>query len=545
MKALLIEDNPADADLISEYLSESVDSMYNIDLTCVDNLLGGLDLLNESNFDLLLLDLNLGDTEHTGLATLDLVIKSGINIPIVIMTGDINTELWVDAIRMGAQDYLIKGKIDSDTLVKTIGYALERHKLVNKLENKITELERSESRFRTLIEMNSDGLLVLSMDKKILLINQAAQEILGMEEQDLIGKEFDYSFEEFSEIKIKNDKIGKHFDKKSGKIVYAETNCSVIPYMDHDAYLVSIRNITNHKDLELKLAKQSEQLEASNKELESFAYIASHDLQEPLRKVITFGDRLIDSLGVRINERENEYILRMQKSTTRMQKLLDDLLEFSRVSHNKYNWREMDSSKVFMDVIRDLEERIIVSKASISFSFIKAEKIESEFDRNYKLETKTIDVASAGKTIDDLESVAAYIFPRMQLDETQARRIFQNLISNAIKYRELDKAPLIKIEVSSASANRWQFKIEDNGIGFEEEYKERIFRQFERLHGKSEYEGTGMGLATVKKVVERHDGEILVSSNPGKGSQFNVILPELQILEDDEDQKIPTAESVA
>lgn len=231
-----------------------------------------------------------------------------------------------------------------------------------------------------------------------------------------------------------------------------------------------------------------EELERSNKELESFAYIASHDLQEPLRKVCVFGDRLQEKFSKALPDQAQDYIQRMQKSTGRMQKLLDDLLQYSRTSSQEIEIQEISLNKVLNDVINDISPKISESNAQININ------IDNDTDL-------------------------------IEADEIQIYRLFENLISNSIKYQEKGSQPIINI--SSKHDRKYNsISITDNGIGFKQEYAERIFQQFQRLHGKSEYEGTGIGLAIVKKIIERHQGKIAAQSKLGKGSTFTVSLPQ-------------------
>jgi signal transduction histidine kinase len=253
----------------------------------------------------------------------------------------------------------------------------------------------------------------------------------------------------------------------------------------------------------------SEKLKRSNIELEQFAYIASHDLQEPLRSMLAFSERLTDMCSEKLDDTGKNYLERLSGAGNRMQRLLDDILDYSRVVFKRTDIKELSLNLILTQLILDFEHLIKESKATIIL-----------LNKNSKEQAFLSEVGAL--KIND--SARIHSLPNIATDETQIRRMFQNLLSNAIKYRSKTRDPLITIAFSELD-HEFEFQITDNGIGFEEEYKDKIFMQFQRLHGMTEYEGTGMGLATVKKIIELHDGSIKVSSIPGEGSSFSVKLP--------------------
>ncbi|HYH01471.1 MAG TPA: ATP-binding protein [Bacillota bacterium] len=237
-------------------------------------------------------------------------------------------------------------------------------------------------------------------------------------------------------------------------------------------------------EAEESLQQQKEELARSNAELQQFANIASHDLQEPLRKIVAFTGRLkLDSEGA--FEQNRDYLARIQNATKRMQVLINGLLDYSRVTTKAQPFCEVSLNEIINDVLLDLEVKIAENKA-------------------------TIEVA-------DLQKINA--------DPLQMRQLFQNLISNAIKFHREGATPRIRIFQQLIDAKTVEFTIEDNGIGIEQVYYERIFQVFERLYSKSEYEGTGIGLAICKKIVDRHGGNIRVESKVGIGTKFIISIP--------------------
>jgi PAS domain S-box-containing protein len=235
--------------------------------------------------------------------------------------------------------------------------------------------------------------------------------------------------------------------------------------------------------------RQREELARSNDELQQFAFIASHDLQEPLRKIKTFGDRLKVTCGDAFTEQGSDYLERMQNAAQRMQTLIEDLLTLSRVSTRTQPFVSVDLAQITQEVLSDLEVTIQQSGACVE--------------------------------VGELATITG--------DPFQMRQLLQNLLGNAIKFHHPQEPPYVKIysEVTRAinGSELCHLMIEDRGIGFEEKYLSRIFNVFQRLHGRSEYDGTGIGLAICRKIAERHNGSITAISQPGAGAKFIVTLP--------------------
>jgi two-component system sensor kinase FixL len=267
-------------------------------------------------------------------------------------------------------------------------------------------------------------------------------------------------------------------------------------------YTAIIRDVSERKRIE----KERQELVQSNKDLEEFALIASHDLQEPLRKIVFYTERFTHENEENLSRESLEHVSKVIGCTHRMQNLINDLLMYSRVSVRGKQFSRVALKQVVNDVLSDLECVIQETGATIR--------------------------------VDDL--------PVIEADSSQMRQLFGNLIENALKYRQAGVSPKIwiygnvvdkQLQVGSVplhgtgngaapeKARFAEIRVEDNGIGFEEKYLDRIFNVFQRLHGREQYSGTGIGLATCRRIVERHNGSITATSKPGIGSTFIVSLP--------------------
>jgi light-regulated signal transduction histidine kinase (bacteriophytochrome) len=270
----------------------------------------------------------------------------------------------------------------------------------------------------------------------------------------------------------------------SGEEIWLD--CRFTPFTSHDEphLLLSVDDITDAKQAEVDLQVYAAKLEQSNRDLQEFAYIASHDLQEPLRKVLAFGDRLVKKYGEVIDETGQDYLNRMMDASQRMQTLINDLLTFSRVSTRAQPFAKVNLNELIGEVKSDLELQI--------------DRTQGE--------------------------VQAGNLPTIEADPTQMHQLLQNLIANALKFHQEDQPPIIEVSANN-TRSRCQLLVKDNGIGFESQYVDRIFKPFQRLHTRQEYEGSGMGLAICRRIVERHGGTISATSVPGEGSTFIVTLP--------------------
>ncbi len=347
---------------------------------------------------------------------------------------------------------------------------------------------------KTLINSSSQGITTYDASGKCILANGSITKILGTTRDQLLGENYNEIeawktsglFGSACEAVASGNETRReiHTRNTDGEEIWL--NCRFTPFYSNGEpqLILSVDDITISKQAEVNLQVYAAKLEQSNRDLQEFAYIASHDLQEPLRKVLAFGDRLANKYGEVLDETGRDYLKRMRDASKRMQTLINDLLTFSRVSTRAQPFTEVDMNSLIQDVVSDLENQI---------------------DRTGgKVETSDL--------------------PIIEADPTQMHQLLQNLINNGLKFHQEDIPPLVQVS-ANITGNECLIFVKDNGIGFESQYLDRIFKPFQRLHSRQEYEGSGMGLAICRRIVERHRGEITATSALEEGSTFIVTLP--------------------
>jgi two-component system, LuxR family, sensor kinase FixL len=389
---------------------------------------------------------------------------------------------------------------------------------VTHLKRTEEQLQRSRAFLHSVIENLPITVFIKdAADLRFVLWNKAGEELTGCPRETFLGKtDYDFFLKDDADGFTASDRevlrSGKLLDVPE-EIIHTRSrgtrilHTRKIPILDDQGnarFLVGIsEDVTERKAAEERLRELAARLEQNNRELQDFAYVASHDLQEPLRKVNAFGDRLRAKCGATLGEQGLDYLDRMQNAAQRMQVLINDLLAYSRVTTHAKPFAPTDLAAVLKGVLSDLEVRIEQSAAKVSVGEL----------------------------------------PVIDADPTQMRQLFQNLIGNALKFHRQNVPPVVKVsgqilapnappaphgaELPSGLAARrlCQIRVEDNGIGFDEKYLDRIFTVFQRLHGRGEYEGSGVGLAICRKIVLRHGGHITAHSQPGLGAIFVIHLP--------------------
>ena len=355
----------------------------------------------------------------------------------------------------------------------------------------ISARRHAEQRFRVAVEASPHGMLMVDPTGRIVLLNREIERIFDYGREELLGQSIEMLVP--AEVRDHHPKLRSTFHRapltrpmgagrdlfgrrRDGSQIPVEIALNPIETEEGLFVLASVVDISPRK-------KAEEELRRSNEELERFAYVASHDLQEPLRTIASYVQLLSRRYRDQLGGEAAEFIDFAVAGAARMQRLIEDLLAFSRVSTQQHVPQPIDAEAVLLESLDDLRASIVASDAVITH------------DR----------------------------LPRVSADAGHIEQLFTNLIGNALKFRGID-APRIHIDVSR-QGRFWQFAVGDNGVGLDMQYHERIFVIFQRLHARDRYEGTGVGLAVCKKIVERHGGRIWVDSSPGRGATFHFTLP--------------------
>lgn len=380
------------------------------------------------------------------------------------------------------------------------------------LQKKNEELRRSEERYHRMVsEVQDYAIILLSKDGIVENWNKGAEKIKGYTADEIIGKNFNIFYTEqdrisglpeklleFARVEGKSNHEGWRV-RKDGSWFWG--NIVLTSLHDENDNIIGFSKVTRdlsaQRNAELELQEKNKELEAMNQELASFAYVSSHDLQEPLRKIQTFASRILETENEKLSERGKDYFQRMQNAALRMQNLIEDLLAYSRTNTAEKNYESTDLNVLLNEVKGDLSETIESKHATIR----------------------------------------AAVLPSLQVVPFQVSQLFSNVLGNALKFSKPDVAPEIDITYNIVSGkilkdapgvagkNYHHIAIKDNGIGFEPEHTTRIFEVFQRLHGRSEYSGTGIGLAICKKIMDNHGGFITAESELEQGATFHLYFP--------------------
>jgi PAS domain S-box-containing protein len=442
-----------------------------------------------------------------------LVFSRGITQPLQVLTEA--------ASAIGCGDYSRTVDIHQDDELGALATAFNRMVVTTRDSQQV--LRESEERLETIIENLHEGLVISDLNGQLTNFNQAGLKMHGfasLEEglknlpefhQILELSALDGTVLKFEEWPLARVMAGEELTEYEVRLRRTDKDWNAIfsyggsivkaPNGQLLAFLTII-DITERKRIEAKIKLYSAKLERSNSELQDFAQIASHDLQEPLRKILAFGDRLKARTGESLDQECQDYLQRMFNAATRMQTLITDLMTFSRVETKGQSFVPTDLGVIAREVSADLE---------------------------------TLIERTGGRV--EIEEL-----PTMDADPVQMRQLLQNLIGNSLKYYRAGVPPVVRIysqklderrresltKSGAGTAQLTQILVKDNGIGFDEKYLDRIFTMFQRLHKKGEYEGTGVGLAICRKIVDRHGGTITARSQPAEGTTFVVTMPVTQ-----------------
>lgn len=380
----------------------------------------------------------------------------------------------------------------AEKALKQKRFELESSKSVLELhvQARTEALQSLQRRYEMILNSAGEGICGLDAEGKATFVNPTVSKLMGWPIDELVGKTE-------HEIFVNNGKDVEGLPADE-RVLYRKDGTPFpvefvkTPINENGRVVGSVvvfKDITERKQVQDSLSQKAAELSRSNAELEQFAFVASHDLQEPLRKIQAFGDRLKVKCEPMQAPDIRDYLDRMQSAAARMRTLINDLLAFSRVIRSSEPFVPVDLGVVTTEVLGDLEVRIEKSGAKVEIGNL----------------------------------------PTIEADPLQMRQLMLNLLSNALKFQPPGASPLIQITASISTPlsrePQCELRVQDNGIGFDEKYMDKIFAVFQRLHGRTEYEGTGVGLAVCRRIVDRHHGTITAKSQPEKGATFIVNLP--------------------
>lgn len=482
--ALLVEDNPLDATLVLRALYKEG---FDVTADVVQDESAFTRALRARPPEVVLADYNLPNWR--GMETLDVLRREGLDIPMILVSGALGDMSAVECIKQGATDYVLKDRLARlPSVVRRALAEKDIREQRKRAEAALQEHKYALDQHAIVSTADVQGAITYANDKFCAISGYSRDELLGQNHRMLNSgyhprEFFEQMYRTIGDGQVWRGEIRNR--TKDGSFFWVDA--TIVPFLDASGkprqYMAIRTDITERKHAEEDLAKKAADLARSNADLEQFAYIASHDLQEPLRMVTAYTQLLAERYKGKLDENADKFIGYASEGALRMQVLIQDLLAFSRVGRNGVASASVDCNAVMEEVRQTLSTAIQESGTLITH----------------------------GK------------LPAIWTDRTQITQVFQNLIGNAIKFRGKEP-PVISVEAEELD-HQWLFRVSDNGIGIAPEYAENIFVAFQRLHARTEYPGNGIGLAICKKIVEHYGGRIWVESQAGSGSTFKFTMP--------------------
>jgi PAS domain S-box-containing protein len=482
LRVLFVEDDAADMELALHQLRKAG---LDFSASRVDTAEELSQSLKQLDFDVIVCDYRLPG--WSGLDALSEASKHAPDTPILLLTGATGEQQVLACRRLGASELIYKDRLSLLPAALESAVANRRRLASSRLE-----LEATQERFRSIFEQAPTGIAVASPEGRFLQVNPAFCRITGYPAAELLAMSWDDLLMPgagpenlFRTLRATSEpapalQTDAQFRHKNGTVLDVQWNLSPLRHAEGRpvGHIGQITDITRRKQAEMKLKQYAMVVDRSNQDLQHFAYVASHDLQEPLRMVKSYLELLTRRYRGKLDAEADEFIGFAVDGATRMQNLIQGLLAYSRIGTHGKPMQPVELDSVFASALANLEVAVNESSA----------RIEKQ------------------------------PLPCVLGDVTQLTQLLQNLLANSLKFRS-DQPPFIEVSCTREPMG-WRFLVRDNGIGLDPAFSERIFQMFQRLHGPGKYPGSGIGLALCKRIVERHGGRLWVESQPGEGASF-------------------------
>lgn len=473
-KILLVEDDEAYLLLLKEFIYQENLSQNNFSCDVATTFQEADEKLRESSYDLICSDLSLPDSDYG--KTVESFIEKYTHIPLIVLTGLDDADVTKETLQYGAQDYLVKGDFNSTQFIKSINYAIERSRLLAKLE------KAQEHQFRKVIQHIQDGIVILNKEREILFVNEAATEMFQDNKLQLLGSKFHYETSEGFRQEIKLQKNETIDEERTVELFHSK-----VEWERQDAILITCRDISDIKKAERLKAEITERVKLDEAK-DEFVSTVSHELRTPLTIVKGAISNLYDGVAGPLSEKQSRVVNIAKTNADRLAKLINDILDLSRLESSalELNFVEVN----FVDLLNDFFRQIQLKE---------------------EIKNKTVNLE-----VDDKISI-------VELDVDLIFQVLHNLVDNALRYA----AQNINIK-ASLEENLIKVSVSDDGCGISKEKQNLIFRKFsqiDRPSGGAGYKGTGLGLAICKQIIEQHGGSIELDKDYDSGASFYFVIP--------------------